>query len=59
MFRPTDDPELRARIVDQMRATPQHVLVQTFASLSQWSGEDTASRVSVPVLLITAGDGLP
>lgn len=30
MFRPTDDPELRARIVDEMCATPQHVLVPTF-----------------------------
>jgi pimeloyl-ACP methyl ester carboxylesterase len=59
MFRPTDDPELRAHIVDEMCATPQHVLAPTFNSLSQWSGEDVASRVSIPVLLITAGDGLP
>lgn len=59
MFRPTDDPDLRARIVDEMCATPQHVLVQSFASLSQWSGEGIASHVSIPVLLITAGDGLP
>jgi len=59
MFRPTDDRELRARIVDEMCATPQHVLVPTFESLNQWNGEDAASRVSIPVLLITAGDGLP
>jgi pimeloyl-ACP methyl ester carboxylesterase len=59
MFRPTDDPELRGRIVDEMCATPQHVLAPTFRGLSQWSGEDVASRVSIPVLLITAGDGLP
>jgi pimeloyl-ACP methyl ester carboxylesterase len=59
MFRPTDDPELRARIVDEMCATPQHVLAPTFASLSRWSGEDLAGRVAIPVLLITAGDGLP
>jgi pimeloyl-ACP methyl ester carboxylesterase len=59
MFRPTDDPGLRARIVDEMCATPQHVLAPTFASLSRWRGEDAAGRVSVPVLLITAGDGLP
>jgi pimeloyl-ACP methyl ester carboxylesterase len=59
MFRPTDDPELRARIIDEICATPQHVLVPTFTSLSHWSGEDIASRVSIPVLLITAGDGLP
>jgi pimeloyl-ACP methyl ester carboxylesterase len=59
MFRPTDNPRLRARIVDDMCATPRHVLVPTFASLSQWRGEDSAVHVSVPVLLITAGDGLP
>jgi pimeloyl-ACP methyl ester carboxylesterase len=59
MFRPTDDPELRARIVDEMCATPRHVLVPTFASLSQWSGEALAAGVRTPVLLITAGDGLP
>ena len=59
MFRPTDDPGLRARIVEEMCATPQHVLAPTFESLSRWSGEDIASRVSIPVLLITAGDGLP
>jgi pimeloyl-ACP methyl ester carboxylesterase len=59
MFRPTDDPELRARIVEEMCATPQHVLVPAFDSLSRWSGEEIASRVRIPVLLITAGDGLP
>ena len=59
MFRPSDDPELRARIVEDMCATPQHVLAPTFASLSQWSGEDIAGGLSVPTLLITAGDGLP
>ena len=59
MFRPTDDPELRARIVDDMCATPQHVLVPTFESISRWSGEALAGRVNVPVLLITAGEGIP
>lgn len=59
MFQPTDDPVLRARIVDEMCTTPQQVLATTFASVSRWTGEDAASRVTVPVLLITAGDGLP
>jgi pimeloyl-ACP methyl ester carboxylesterase len=59
MFRPTDDPELRARIVDEMCATPQHVLVPTFESISGWSGEELVDRVCSPVLLITAGDGIP
>jgi pimeloyl-ACP methyl ester carboxylesterase len=59
MFRPTDDPGVRARILDEMCATPQQVLAPIFASISEWSGEDLADRVAVPVLLITAGDGLP
>ena len=59
MFRSSDDPELRAQLVDEMCATPQHVLAPTFANLSTWSGEHLADHVSVPVLLITAGDGLP
>jgi len=59
MFQPTDDPVLRGRIVDEMCATRQRVLAPTFASLSRWTGEDAAGRVTGPVLLITAGDGLP
>ena len=59
MFRPTDDPKVRAHIVDDMCATPQHVLAPTFASISAWSGEHLARRIHCPVLLITAGDGLP
>jgi pimeloyl-ACP methyl ester carboxylesterase len=59
MFRPTDDPQVRAWIVDDMCATPQRVLVPTFASINEWNGEHLAFRVRCPVLLLTAGDGLP
>jgi len=59
MFKPTDDPEIRAGIVDDMCATPQHVLLSAFTSLSEWSGELLADQVRCPALLITAGDGLP
>jgi pimeloyl-ACP methyl ester carboxylesterase len=59
MFRPTDDPKLRARVIDDICAIPQHVLVPTFASLDRWNGEHLAGRINIPLLLITAGDGLP
>jgi len=59
MFRRTDSAEVRARITNDMCATSQQVLVPTFASISEWSGEHLADRVRCPVLLITAGDGLP
>jgi len=59
MFRPSDDPTIRARLIDDMCATPQGLLVATFASINDWDGEDLASHVKCPVLVITAGDGLP
>jgi len=59
MFRSTDAPDVRARIVADMCATPQDVLAPTFASVSEWSGEHLAHYVRCPVLLITAGEGLP
>ncbi len=59
MFRPTDDTKIRASVLDDMCATPQHVLVSTFASVNEWSGERLAPQVQCPVLLISAGDGLP
>jgi pimeloyl-ACP methyl ester carboxylesterase len=59
MFRATDDPNLRARVVATMCETPQHVLLQAFASISDWSGEELVECIRCPTLLITAGDGLP
>jgi hypothetical protein len=59
MFRPTDNPELRARIIDEMCAVPQQVLAATLTSAMTWNGEQVASQVHVPVLLIQAGDGIP
>ena len=56
MFVEADAPDSRARIVDDMIATPQHVLAPTFRSLSRWSGEAVVSRVDVPVLLVQMGD---
>jgi pimeloyl-ACP methyl ester carboxylesterase len=58
MFRPTDEADLRAQVVDEMCAQPQHVVAPTIASILAWHGERAASLVRVPVLLIT-GDGIP
>ena len=59
MFRPTDDPEIRVIIVDDMCATSQPVLSSVFSSVNEWSGERIAGELRCPVLLISAGDGLP
>lgn len=59
MFRPTDDPVVSARLIEEMCAAPQRVVAGTLTSALTWSGEQAASRVQVPVLLIQAGDGIP
>jgi pimeloyl-ACP methyl ester carboxylesterase len=59
MFRPTDNPDLRARIIGEMCAVPQQVVAATLTSAMTWNGEQVASQVQVPVLLIQAGDGIP
>jgi pimeloyl-ACP methyl ester carboxylesterase len=59
MFRPTDDPGLKTRVLDDMASLPQDVLASSLASYFEWTGESAASRVTAPTLLITAGDGPP
>jgi pimeloyl-ACP methyl ester carboxylesterase len=59
MFLPTDDADIRLRVVDEMCATSQPVLASTLASIMVWTGEVTAEQIRVPVLLIAAGDGIP
>jgi pimeloyl-ACP methyl ester carboxylesterase len=59
MFRPTDDADLRVAVVDDICAQPQHVVASTIASILAWNGKFVAAKVRVPVLLISAGDGMP
>ena len=59
MFRPADDQSVCGRIVEDMCATPQHVICPLVASIAAWRGETVASLVKAPLLLITAGDGIP
>lgn len=59
MFRTTDDAHLRASIVADMCAAPQHVVAPTVASIAAWRGETVAPRVSAPMLLVAVGGGMP
>jgi pimeloyl-ACP methyl ester carboxylesterase len=59
MFRPADDERVSGRIIEDMCVTPQHVLAQLFVSISEWRGEAVAPLVKAPLLMITAGDGIP
>jgi pimeloyl-ACP methyl ester carboxylesterase len=58
LFLPTDDPALRARIVEAMCATPQHVMASTMEQIFSWNGLDAASTCTVPVLNISAATPL-
>jgi pimeloyl-ACP methyl ester carboxylesterase len=59
MFRPTDDAALRARILDDLSAVPLSVAASALSSALRWDGERAVRGLDVPVLLITAGDGVP
>jgi pimeloyl-ACP methyl ester carboxylesterase len=55
LFLPSDDPELRERIVAGMCATPQRVMHSAFRSLVAFDDAAAAKACRVPVLVIEAG----
>lgn len=57
LFAPTDDPHVRARVVAEKCATPQHVMASAMEQIFAWDGEATAAACSVPVLNVSAGSG--
>lgn len=56
LFVPTDDPELRARAVEEITAAPQHVMASAMEQIFAWDGEEAAKACRVPVLMIMAAD---
>lgn len=58
-FRATDDPELRERLIHDMCAVPQDILVAVFTNILAWDGEHVAPRVQAPILHIVQGGGMP
>jgi pimeloyl-ACP methyl ester carboxylesterase len=59
LFSPRDDAERRARIVEHMLETPQHVMRSAFANLIAFDSEAAARACKAPVLLIDAEVALP
>lgn len=57
LFIPTDEPALKARVVEEMGSAPQHVMASAFAGMQNWDGEAAARAVRVPALMILAGEG--
>ncbi len=54
-FAPTDDPQRKARLVDQMVSAPQQVVVSTWDSMFAWDSAAAAAACKVPVLYIDTG----
>ncbi|MDI7863009.1 alpha/beta hydrolase [Rhizobiaceae bacterium n13] len=59
LFISTDDPARKARIVDAMASTPQHVAVAAMQGLQDYDPEPARGRVSVPSLYIAADEPQP
>src|SRR5262249_2034340 len=53
-FEPWDDPDRKARIVEAMTATPQHVAAGAWAGLLEWDGAAAAAACRVPALYVAA-----
>jgi pimeloyl-ACP methyl ester carboxylesterase len=54
-FAPTDDPQRKARLVDQMASTPQQVGVSTWDGMFAWDSATATAACKVPVLYIDTG----
>jgi pimeloyl-ACP methyl ester carboxylesterase len=55
-FIPSDDPERKARILDFMAQTPQHVMADAYGRLAEYAADKTPNRVTVPSLYIAADE---
>jgi pimeloyl-ACP methyl ester carboxylesterase len=58
LFIPTDDPQRRARILDAMAATPQHVMVAAMEGLRDYDAA-AAPPCQVPALYVAADEPKP
>lgn len=53
LFLPTDDPQRKVHLLEQMTSIPQHVLASAFANTFAWNGEEATAACTVPLLLIS------
>jgi pimeloyl-ACP methyl ester carboxylesterase len=56
LFLPTDDAKRKARILEQMSGTAQHVMVAAFRGMREFDPDVDATRVHSPSLYISADD---
>jgi pimeloyl-ACP methyl ester carboxylesterase len=55
MFLPSDDPAVKARVVEDMLRPPDHVAAACMEALADWDFDAAWAAVAVPVLAINAG----
>lgn len=53
LFIPTDDQERKAKIIERVTATPQHVMASAFEQALSWDSAAAAAACKVPVLNIS------
>ncbi|HYY90303.1 MAG TPA: alpha/beta hydrolase [Chloroflexota bacterium] len=54
LFMPTDDPALKARVVEGMSSAPQHVMASAIEHIFACDTETATAAVKVPALLLNA-----
>ncbi len=54
-FAPTDDPQRKARLLDQMTSAPQHVVASAWEGMFAWDSAAAAAACKAPVLYIDSG----
>ncbi|MGH8994797.1 MAG: alpha/beta fold hydrolase [Acidimicrobiales bacterium] len=54
LFIPTDDPELKERVANEMANAPAHVAVACFRGIGAFDGEDALGSLTIPVLVINS-----
>jgi pimeloyl-ACP methyl ester carboxylesterase len=59
LFIPTDDPARKARILDQMAAAPQHVMIAAMEGLHDYDAAAVAQGCTAPALYIAADEPKP
>jgi pimeloyl-ACP methyl ester carboxylesterase len=54
MFLPTSDPALKARVIAEMAAAPQHVAASAIDAALTWEGDAVLRALTIPTLFIGA-----
>ncbi|MEW5912797.1 MAG: alpha/beta hydrolase [Thermodesulfobacteriota bacterium] len=57
-FLPSDDPQIKRRVLDIMTSAPQHVMLSLFEALRLWDGARLLAQAPCPLLYVGAAQPL-